>query len=149
MQVISVRESPEYKDRAITYFQSKEKSVLLHIYDDCIRHSVASTNPLPQWYLLLKDHKPIGYAGLITNDFISRMDLYPWICVLFVEARYRGNHYGSLLINSAKRDAGKAKFEHVYLCTDHIGYDEKYGFSYIGQGFHPWGGASRIYQCKI
>ena len=80
MKIISVRENPEYKDIVIKYFQEKWKSVLPIIYDDCISHSISSNNPLPQWYLLEKDGDIIGCAGLITNDFISRMDLYPWVC---------------------------------------------------------------------
>lgn len=149
MQIISVRENPEYKDRAIRYFQKCWKSVPPVIYEDCISHSVHSTKPLPQWYLLERNHEIIGCAGLVTNDFISRMDLYPWICAIFINAKYRGNAYGSLLIEKAKDDASKAGFDAVYLSTDHIGYYEKYGFNYIGQGYHPWNEESRIYECKL
>lgn len=149
MKIISVRENPERKDLVIKYFQSKWKSVWPIIYDDCISHSITSNNPLPQWYLLEKDEEIIGCAGLITNDFISRMDLYPWICAIYIDEKHRGNNYGSLLIDKAKDDAKKAKFEHLYLSTDHIGYYEKLGFEYIGQGYHPWGEESRIYQCKL
>jgi len=54
-----------------------------------------------------------------------------------------------LLIDKAKRDAKEARFEYLYLSTDHIGYYEKFGFMYIGQGYHPWGDESRIYQFKL
>ena len=80
MKIISVRENPTYKDIAINYFQSKWPSVYPVLYEDSINHSIDSPNPLPQWYLLEKDNEIIGCAGLITNDFISRMDLYPWVC---------------------------------------------------------------------
>ncbi|TYR78647.1 hypothetical protein FZC66_18785 [Priestia megaterium] len=40
----------------------------------------------------------------------------------------------------------KAGFNKVFLCTDHIGYYEKYGFTYIDDGYHPWGSSSRIYE---
>lgn len=149
MKIISVRENPEYKDIVIKYFQEKWKSVLPIIYDDCISHSISSNNPLPQWYLLEKDGDIIGCAGLITNDFISRMDLYPWVCAVYIELKHRGNNYASLLIDKAKADSKKANFEYLYLSTDHIGYYEKFGFEYIGQGYHPWGEESRIYQCKL
>jgi GNAT superfamily N-acetyltransferase len=149
MKVISVRETPEIKDQAIKYFQSKWKSVFPIIYEDCISHSIGSPAPLPQWYLLEKDGQIIGCAGLITNDFISRMDLWPWVAAVYIEEEHRGNNYGSLLIDKAKADAREAGFKYLYLCTDHIGYYEKFGFKYIGQGYHPWGDESRIYRFAL
>lgn len=148
MKIISVRENPEYKNRAIDYFSSKW-SVPRIIYEDSISHAITASVPLPQWYLLVKDDEIIGSAGLITNDFISRMDLYPWICGVFIEEKYRGNAFASLLLEKAKEDSRKAGFSNVYLSTDHIGYYEKYGFRYIGQGYHPWGEESRIYQADL
>lgn len=145
MKIISVKENPEYKDIAIDYFSSKW-SVSRIIYEDSISHCITSPNPLPQWYLLENGGEIIGSAGLITNDFISRMDLYPWACGLYIEEEYRGNEYGALLLNKAKEDTAKAGFKHMYLSTDHVGYYEKYGFRYIGQGYHPWGEESRIYE---
>ena len=149
MRIISVRENPEYKDRIIDYISSKWSSVSRIIYDDSITHSITTSNPLPQWYILEKENEIIGCVGLITNDFISRMDLYPWVCALFIEERHRGNQYGSLLLGKAKEDSKKAGFSRLYLCTDHIGFYEKYGFCYIGQGYHPWGEDSRIYEIEL
>jgi len=149
MRIISIRENPEYKDVMINYISSKWSSVSRIIYDDSITHSITTSNPLPQWYLLEKEDEIIGCAGLITNDFISRMDLYPWVCALFVEEKYRGNQYGSLLLEKAKEDSKKVGFHHLYLSTDHIGFYEKYGFYYIGQGYHPWGEDSRIYEIEL
>lgn len=149
MRIISVRENPEYTDMAIAYFQWCWSSVLPIIYEDCITHSIDARNPLPQWYLLEKDGEIIGCAGLITNDFISRGDLYPWICALFIDEKHRGNAYATLLMDRAKSDAKKMGFDYVYLCTEHIGYYEKYGFQYIGQGYHPWGEESRIYEIAL
>jgi N-acetylglutamate synthase-like GNAT family acetyltransferase len=149
MKIISIRENPEFSNIAIAYFQKSWPDVLPIIYEDCIRHCITAKNSLPQWYLLKKEDEIIGCAGLITNDFISRGDLYPWINALFIDDKYRGNKYGSLLIDHAKADAKKTGFEHVYLCTEHVGYYEKYGFEYIGQGYHPWNTESRIYQIAL
>ncbi len=147
MNIISVKEKPEYKEKATQYIQSKWASKdSLMIYTDCISNCITTSSPLPQWYLLEDNGVPIGCAGLITNDFISRMDLYPWVCALYIEKDYRGNTYGSMLLEKAKEDAKKGGFSSLYLCTDHIGYYEKYGFTYIGQGYHPWGESSRIYE---
>lgn len=150
MKIISVRENPKFKDTAIEYIQSKwANESSMEVYNDCITSSITSSVSLPQWYLLMHEHKIIGCAGLITNDFISRMDLYPWVCALFIEKEYRGNSYGSVLLEQAKLDARKSKFTHLYLCTDHVGYYERYGFEYIGTGYHPWGESSRIYRTAL
>ncbi|MEQ2529476.1 GNAT family N-acetyltransferase [Robertmurraya yapensis] len=147
MQIISVRDYPEYKDEAIKYFQSKWASEnSLKVYEDSITHSIATENVLPIWYLMEDAGEFIGCAGLISNDFISRMDLWPWICAVYVDERYRGKSLGKELLLRAKADAKKAGFNKVFLCTDHIGYYEKYGFTYIGDGYHPWGSSSRIYE---
>ena len=149
MKVISVRESPEYKDRAIKYLQEIWEEMPPVIYEDCVSHCINAKSDLPQWYLLENDGEIMGCAGLVPNDFISRMDLYPWICAVFVDEKYRGNSYGSLLLEKAKQDTKKAGFQHMYLCTDHIGYYERYGFKYIGQGYHPWEEESRIYGVEV
>ena len=149
MRVISVRENPEYREIAIKYIQSKWLFVPPVIYENSISHSLYSDNPLPQWYLLEKENQIIGCAGLITNDFISRMDLYPWICALFIEESHRGNSYPSLLLDKAKEDTRQGGFNKLYLCTDHVGYYEKHGFKYIGQGYHPWEEESRIYELDL
>lgn len=149
MKVISVRKNPEYKEIAIEYISQKWLDTPFIIYKDCITHCIVAQNPLPQWYLLQKDNKIIGCAGLITNDFISRMDLYPWFCALFIDENYRGKQFASLLIEKAKEDTCKMGFDYLYLSTDHIEYYEKFGFEYIGQGYHPWGEESRIYQIVL
>lgn len=149
MRIISVRENPEYKQKAINYLQNSWPEISPIIYEDCISNCLNAEQVLPQWYLLEMDSEIIGCAGLITNDFISRMDLYPWICAIFIEEKLRGNNYGSLLIEQAKKDTKKFGFKYLNLCTDHVGYYEKHGFEYIGQGHHPWEEESRIYQTKL
>lgn len=147
MKVISVRNQPETVDSAISYIQSiwaSEQSKA--VYQDCIFHSLNTPSALPRWYLLYDEDEIVGCAGLITNDFISRMDLYPWICALFVKEAHRGQNLGKLLIDAAISDAKEGGFDSCYLCTDHIGYYEKFGFIKIGVGFHPWGETSSIYQ---
>lgn len=146
-EIISVREHPELSGEIIAFFQrhwASEDSMA--VYENCIRSCLTSDSPLPQWYVLRLDGKIIAGAGLITNDFISRMDLWPWLAAVIVEEEYRGNALGSVLIRHAREHAASLGFDHLYLATDHIGYYEKYGFAYIADGYHPWGESSRIYR---
>lgn len=86
--IISVRQNPEYKEKAIKYFQESWSEISPIIYEDCITNSIDATQFLPQWYLLENDGEIIGCAGLITNDFISRMDLYPWVCAIYIDEKH-------------------------------------------------------------
>ena len=150
MTVVNVRKKPEYMEKAIAYFQSKwanENSMM--VYKDSIARSIAAKSPLPIWYLLMDDEKIIGCAGLITNDFTSCMDLWPWLCALYIEEARRGQGLGEMLISQIKQDTSGAGFDKLYLCTDHVGYYEKYGFTYICDGYHPWGERSRVYECAV
>lgn len=148
--VVSLRQDPSLLPEAIHYIASKwANPKSRQVYVDCLTHTSGSRSPLPQWYLLLEEERIIGCAGLITNDFISRMDLYPWICAMFVEEDRRGNNFGEMLIRKACEDAKTNGFNEIYLATDHVGYYEHFGFQFVGIGYHPWGESSRIYSLKI
>ncbi|MDF9824173.1 N-acetylglutamate synthase-like GNAT family acetyltransferase [Breznakia sp. PF5-3] len=150
MHIISIREQQTYALEAIRYFQAKWGDIVDEkVYEDSILKSLQATSNLPQWYLLFDSNTIAGCAGLIENDFINRTDLKPWLCALYVEENYRGNRYAKLLIDKIKDDTKQMGYERLYLCSDHIGYYEQYGFTYIGDGEHPDGETSRIYEVEI
>lgn len=144
-RIIGIRENSGFLERGIDYFSSKW-DIERRIYADCIGNSISTESALPRWYLMLDEEKIIGSYGIITNDFISRQDLFPWICALYVEEEYRGKSLGAKLLGHARKEAGKAGFKKIYLATDINGYYEKFGWKKIATGFHPRGEESSIYE---
>lgn len=146
MEILSLRECPEQLERFISWFQARwaTKNSLM-VYRDCMEQCLKSPSPLPQWYLLEENGEIIGGAGLIANDFISRQELRPWLCALYVEPEWRDRGCGGRLIGAVCRAAGELGFENIYLCSDHVGYYERYGFARIGTGWHPWGESSGVF----
>ena len=146
MDMISVRQVPELAPRAIAYFQRHWATAeTLMMYEDAINRSLGAANPLPQWYLLVENDRILGCAGLIINDFISRGELYPRLCALYVEEAQRGRGYGAKLIEHVAAETRRLGFPQLHLCTDLEGYYERNGFVYNGLGYHPRGEASRVY----
>lgn len=145
-RIIAIRDHPEYAAIGIDYFAAKwgiDRHEYEMSFDDCL-HTAES---LPRWYLMFDEaNRIIGSYGLIQNDFVDRTDLYPYLCALYVEQDRRGQALGSVLLANGRREAARLGFARLYLCTDHIGYYEKYGWRHIGAGHHPDGSTSRIYE---
>ncbi len=146
--IIPIRKHPEYLDRAVDYFSSKW-GIDRKIYEESISDSLVTKNPLPRWYLMLKGNEVIGSYGLIENDFMVRKDLKPWLCALYVEENERGQALGSHLLAHGSQEAAKLGFRKVYLCTDHVGYYEKYGWRFFGMEESEGGGDTRVYEREI
>ena len=126
MKIISLRQCPDELERFVDFFSRHWG--MRELYRNCITASLSTKSPLPQWYLLVEeDDRIVGGAGLVSNDFISRMDLWPWLCALFVEDEFRGHAYGALLIQYLKQESCRLGFLKLYLATDSTGYYEKYG----------------------
>lgn len=150
MKTISIRELEKYKEIATKYIHSKWGwSGNYQVYEDSIYGCVNTKESTPYWYLLEEDDKILGCAGMIDHDFISRTELSPWLCSLFVESHCRGKALGSILIEKVKEDAKKEHFDSIYLCTDLEGYYEKYGFYYFGEGFYDDGSLAKIYKADL
>jgi predicted GNAT family N-acyltransferase len=150
MKIVSIREFTEYKEIATKYIHSKwGNDNNYQVYEDSILDCVINKGSTPYWYLLEENNKIIGCAGLIDHYFISRTDLSPWLCSLYIESDYRGKALGSILIEKIKEDSKKERFKSVYLCTQLDGYYEKYGFHYFGEGFFDNVEPARIYEVDL
>ena len=144
-KIISMNEYPGGLDEAIAYYHSKwGRENNYAFFEDAIKHS--NENDLPQFFVLLKDDRIVGCCGLIMNDFISRQDLYPWLCGVYVDESERNRGLGGKLLAHAEKEAKRVGYGTLYLITAHIGYYERYGWAYIGEGYEPSGESTRMYR---
>lgn len=149
IQIKSVREHPDDWQAFSDYISSKwTDEDGKRLYEDCIFHGAKAEFCLPEWWVAYEGDVPVGCVGLITNDFISRMDLMPWLCALYVNEDKRGRGIAGKLIARVKEYARRNGFSKIYLATDHTSFYERYEGVLIGEGVHPWGETSRIYKME-
>lgn len=143
-KILNVRNNPDYLEIATDYFSCKW-GIDRQIYYNSISDSISTKNALPRWYLMKDNVNIIGSFGLIENDFMVRKDLLPWLCALYVEENMRGKGLGASLLECGCKEAKKLGFSKLYLCTDHIGYYERYSWQYLGDEESEFGGKTRVY----
>ena len=158
VQILSLRDYPERVDEC-------RKLLLEHFNEFASGHPaqvLASTDIFPQGYFMLKNNKVIGWTGLhkkevvsgrvygwegsLAKDEVLSEELSPWITPLLVHPDERGNLYGKLLLEYARKEAGRLGFKIVYLTTNHIGYYEKYGFREVGLTMFTFGQPTKVYE---
>ena len=147
IHILSVREHPDYFERAVDYFSSKW-GIDRKVYKASIADSLVTESPTPRWYLLMKDDQIIGSYGLIDNDFMVRKDLTPWLCALYVEEGERGQGLAGMLLEHGRSETVKLGFSKVYLCTEHVGFYERYGWRFFGMEASEFGGETRVYEIE-
>lgn len=79
-----------------------------------------------------------GYCVLTKTDCIPDKPYTPWVGFVFVDEKHRGMRLSERLIDAASAYAGTLGFDRVYLCTDHVGLYEKYGFVKIDSAPAEW-----------
>jgi len=145
-KIINVLDHPNGIEAGIKYIHSKWGNQNNYaFYQDAIINS--SHDSLPQFYVMIENDKIIGCSALITNDFISRHDLYPWVACLFVEKEHRGKKYGNELLEHARAQSKLAGFDKVYLTTDHEYLYERFDWERIEDGIDLFSSEpTRIYR---
>ncbi|MDD3094909.1 MAG: GNAT family N-acetyltransferase [Candidatus Neomarinimicrobiota bacterium] len=146
-RIVSMQKHPGGIAEALAYYQGKwGRKENYAFFEDAIRHPGDMPRRIPQFFVLLKGKRIVGCCGLIMNDFVSRNDLYPWLCGLYVEEKERGKALGYMLMRHAEWEAELAGFRALFITTDHIGYYERYGWEFLGTAYEPSGAGTRIYK---
>ena len=126
---ITLRERPELKQTAATWFHSKW-SAPEEAYLACMEQYLSHQTEFG-WYLCMDGDRIVGGLGVIKNDFHDRKDLTPNICAVYTEEAYRGQGIAGRLLHQAVEDLRAKGISPVYLLTDHTGFYERYGWEFL------------------
>lgn len=159
-EILSLHDYPERANEC-------RELLLEHFNEFTSKHPaevLASNGTFPQGYFMLKENKVIGWTGLHEKEVVTGRvygwegsiakpeilsdELSPWITPLLVHPDERGNHYGKMLLEYARMEAGRLGFKVVYLTTGEIGYYEKYGFREVGLTIFTWGRPTKVYETE-
>ncbi len=96
--------------------------------------------------LLLADgDRLVSFVTFAERDCIDDEKLTPWVGFVYTFPEYRGHRHVGRLIRRCEEIAAEKGVPKIYICTDHVGLYEKYGFSYMESRVDIYGGDSRIY----
>ena len=126
---VTLRDEPERMVPAAKWFHEKWR-IPTEAYLACM-HAYLSGETEYGWYLCLCGERVIGGLGVIENDFHGRKDLTPNICAVYTEKEFRCMGIAGQLLNMAVEDLRKNGISPVYLLTDHTGFYERYGWSFL------------------
>lgn len=96
-------------------------------------------------FLLIDGDRLVSFVTLAERDCVDAPDLTPWIGFVHTSPEYRGHRHVGKLLDHACAVARQHGAARVYLCTDHVGLYEKYGFTYLQNRVDIHGEDSRIY----
>lgn len=140
-----LREAPELAGEAAAWFSAKW-GIPLAAYQESMADCLAHPDRVPQWYLVrTASGEIVGGLGLIENDFHPRRDLRPNVCAVFVEPQWRNRGIARYLLDQVRRDAVRLGEPALYLLTDHTGFYERCGWTYLCAIQGDDGESSRVY----
>jgi GNAT superfamily N-acetyltransferase len=128
-QYVTLRDRPELKDMAATWFHSKW-NVPKEAYLECMDAYLSGETEYG-WYLCLDGSRIIGGMGVIENDFHDRKDLSPNVCAVYTEEEYRCQGIAGKLLNMVVEDMRSKGIAPLYLVTNHTGLYERYGWEFL------------------
>jgi predicted GNAT family N-acyltransferase len=147
MEIIELSQRKDLLDTAVQYiWRCWGNECNIKFYENCIYHAVDEMKPLPKFYLGLIDNEIIASYALLTNDIISRQDLFPWFACLYVNEEHRNKGLASRLLHHGLQQTAEKKFDYLYLSTDLENFYEKYGWSHYTNGFNIVDTEIKIYR---
>lgn len=95
--------------------------------------------------LLTEGDRLVSFVTFAERDCIDDNTLSPWVGFVYTFPEYRGRRLVGKLLRRCEKIAAENGIPRIFVCTDHVGLYEKYGFSYMESREDIYGGVSRVY----
>lgn len=149
MEITELSERTDILNKAVDYFwKCWGNDSNFKFYQDCILNSIDQNKSLPKFYVVLEVNTIIASYALLTNDIISRQDLYPWFACLFVNPEYRNKGIADKLLQHGLQEAARKGYNYLYLSSDLENFYERKGWTHIANGFNIFDSVNKIYSKK-
>lgn len=144
MQIINYFEDErqEHWLRQIETYEWRAAAFLAKLLRSGEFHSTLGKGTL---YLLTDGDALVSFMTLAERDCIDDASLSPWIGFVHTAPAYRGRRCAGRLLDHAVQQAVSNGAARVYICTDHVGLYDKYGFTYLENRVSIYGEDSRVY----
>ncbi len=146
----------------INYFQEKRQSHWLTQIKTCdwragqFLAELLETNKFHQivgensTLLLLTDGDAlVSFATYAERDCIDDPTLTPWVGFVYTYPEYRGQRRMGQLLEDIAVAAHRDGHNALYVCTDHVGLYEKYGFTFLENRVSIYGETSRVLKREL
>lgn len=150
MKIFELSARKDLIDQAIEYFwKCWGNEHNFKFYQNCIQNSLDNKKPLPKFYIALHGNAIIASYALLTNDIISRQDLYPWLACLFVNPAYRNQGIAGELLEHGLSQTKEKGFTRLYLSSDLKNFYEKKGWEFCATAYNIDDSAIQIYSKPV
>lgn len=147
MQIISyfMSEQQDHWRAAIAGYEWRAAGFLAQLLEKGGFHQTLGAGEL---FLLTEGDALVSFATLAERDCVEA-PCGPWIGFVHTAPAYRGHRHAGRLIDHICSEARRNGAAQVFLCTDHAGLYEKYGFTYLENRMSIYGEDSRIYVRRL
>ena len=138
----------EFKNEAyiLEFFKNCNWGAAKFLYELIIQNKVEEVlGENTKIVVLVDNENVVSFATYAKRDCVKDDTMFPWIGFVYTNEDYRGKRYSQKVINYILDNAKNDGYSNIYLATDHIGFYEKYGFSYLETRIDIYEEESRIY----
>lgn len=97
-----------------------------------VEHSLNDGVRLPQLFAAIDGDRVVGvFAVAMSDDLITRCDVYPWLANVYVDEKCRGRGIGRFLLSHLDEVMSGLRIPELFLYTKHLGLYEKFGFEFV------------------